>query len=250
MAPPAFKDHFSGHAADYARFRPGYPPALFDWLAGVAPGRDCAWDVGTGNGQAARDLATRFARVHATDASAEQIAQAHGPANVAFLPEPAERCSLSDAAADLVTVGQALHWFDLPAFYAEVERVVRPGGVVAAWTYQLSEVSAAVDEVVVDFYTNGVGPWWPPERVHVEQGYRDLPFPFEELEPPVFTLEREMTLDEYTAYLGTWSAVRRYRAAKGADPIEPLRSALEARWGGTERRRTVRWPLRLRAGRA
>lgn len=244
-----FKDHFSGHAGAYARFRPGYPEALFRWLANQAPGQVLAWDVGTGNGQAARGLAARFERVHATDASAEQLTRAEGPGNVSFLREPAERCSLADAAADLVTVGQALHWFDLDAFYAEVHRVLRARGVFAAWTYQLNEVTPAIDEVVTGFYDDVVGPYWPPERRHVEAGYEDLPFPFEPLAPPALELVNEMDLEAFIAYIGTWSAVRRYVAARGHDPLPALRKALAAPWGGGDRRRSVRWPMSLKAGR-
>ncbi len=245
---PAFKDHFSGHAGDYARFRPGYPDELFDWLAAVAPGRKLAWDAGTGNGQAARGLASRFARVHATDASAEQVAHAEAPDNVLFACEPAESSSLPDGTVDLVTAGQAFHWFDPDAFHAEVDRVLRPGGVLAAWTYQLNVIDPAVDDVVLDFYQRIVGDYWPPERVHVETAYRDLTFPWPEIDMPSLHLAREMELGAYLDYLGTWSAVRRFRAATGNDPLPELRDRLERPWGDAGRR-TVRWPLALRAGR-
>lgn len=243
-----FKDHFSGHAGAYARARPGYPEALFDWLGGVVSGHALAWDVGTGNGQAARGLAAQFAQVHATDASAEQIAEASGPDTVRFLREPAEACSLGDGEVDLVTVGQAMHWFDLPAFYAEVKRVLRPRGVLAAWTYQLNEIEPAVDALIRDFFDNVIGPYWPPERVHVEAGYQDLPFPFREISTPDFALVSHWTLDDYLAYMDTWSAVRRYRANGQGDPLPELRETLLLPWGGTEQRREVCWPLALRAG--
>jgi SAM-dependent methyltransferase len=245
----SFKDHFSGHADDYARYRPGYPPSLFDWLAHQAPGRSLAWDVGTGNGQVARCLAAHVASVHATDASAQQLSQAEHLPNVRFAIEPAERSSLADGTVDLVTVGQALHWFDLARFFAEVRRVLRPGGLFAAWTYQVNEVSAEVDQVVGRFYHDVVGPYWPPERVHVERGYNDLPFPFEEIETPGFHLETAWTLGDYLGYIGTWSAVRRYRTQLGEDPLPTLRLALAEVWGGAESARVVHWPLALRAGR-
>ncbi|MEE4174166.1 MAG: class I SAM-dependent methyltransferase [Xanthomonadales bacterium] len=244
-----FKDHFSGHAEDYARYRPGYPPCLFDWLAGQAPAGNLAWDVGTGNGQVARVLARHLARVHATDASPQQLARAEGPANVRFVVEPAERCSLAIGEVDLVTVGQALHWFDLERFYPEVQRVLKPGGLFAAWTYQLNEITPDVDGIVDAFYENVVGPYWPPERVHVEQGYEDLPFPFTELDAPAFSLETRWTLEEYLGYIGTWSALRRYRAQVGEDPLPDLRKRLESVWGEAEAVQAVRWPLALRVGR-
>ena len=246
---PGFKDHFSGHATDYARYRPGYPPELFTWLTGQVPGHRLAWDVGTGNGQVARELAESMDRVHATDASVQQLDRAQAPPNVDFAVEPAERSSLEAGAVDLVTVGQALHWFDLERFYTEVVRVLRPGGVLAAWTYQLNEIDPAIDAVVGTFYDNVVGPYWPPERVHVERGYADLPFPFAGIDAPSFHLETAWTLEEYLGYIGTWSAVRRYRAQTAMDPLPALRQTLERAWGEPAAVRAVRWPLALRAGR-
>ncbi len=246
---PAFKDHFSGHAEAYARARPGYPDALFSWLAAQAPGAKLAWDVGAGNGQVARGLAGHFERVRATDASAQQLAEAEGPENVEFRVEAAEACSLSDGSVDLVTVGQALHWFDLPSFYAQVKRVLGPEGLFAAWTYQLNVVTPAIDALVQRFYDQVVGPYWPPERVHVERGYQDLAFPFAELVTPDFPLQWPMTLSAYMAYIDTWSSVRRYRQACGQDPLVALAADLAGVWGEPERERPVLWPLSLRAGR-
>ena len=137
----AFKDHFSGHAAAYARARPTYPDALFDWLAAQCAGHALAWDAGCGNGQASIALASRFDRVHASDPSATQVAAAPTHPRVAWHVEPAEQCSLPDASADLVTVAQAYHWFDYERFAAEATRVLRPGGVVAVWAYGVSSVT-------------------------------------------------------------------------------------------------------------
>ncbi len=245
-----FKDHFSGHAAAYARFRPGYPDSLFDWLAETVTTRTLAGDGGTGNGQVGRGLATRFQRVLATDASARQLDQASGPDNVTFREEPAEACSLPSGSVDLVTVGQALHWFDQERFHAEVRRVLHPGGLLAAWTYQLNRIDPEVDAVVWAFYDEVVGPYWPPERVHVERGYTDLPFPLDEIETPKLELVTEMDLADFLAYVGTWSAVRRYVADRGADPLPALGTALEEPWGCEGRSRRVCWPLSIRAGRS
>ncbi len=244
-----FKDHFSGHAAAYARHRPGYAESLFDWLAGQAPGRELAWDAGTGNGQAARGLAAHFASVHATDASDRQLAAADGPVNVRFAREPAERCSLETGSVDLVTVGQALHWFDVDGFYAEVERVLRPGGLLAAWTYQLNRVDAEADRVVGEFFGVVVGPYWPPERVHVERGYLDLPFPYADIDVPDFSITCRMDLEAFLGYIGTWSAVRRFIDDRGSDPLESLRRRLVPAWGDASTERVVHWPLALRVGR-
>src|SRR5215831_1555408 len=148
MTEPAFKDHFSAHATDYRAFRPSYPAELFTFLASAAPARDLAWDCGTGNGQAAVALAEHFARVFATDASAEQVKNAEPHPRVEYAVAPAEKCPLPDHTADLVTVAQALHWFDFDRFYAEVRRVARPGGLLAVTCYYEPSVGPGVDPVL------------------------------------------------------------------------------------------------------
>ncbi len=245
-----FQDHFSGHAADYARFRPHYPLALFEWLAQVAPARELAWDCATGNGQAAVALAAYFAEVHATDASAEQVAQAQPHPGVRYVVAPAEASGLADTTVDLVTVAQALHWFDLDRFYGEVRRVLKPAGVLAVWSYGLFECAPAVDAAVRRLYADIVGPYWPMERRLVEQGYQSLPFPFAELQVPAFAMEAQWTLAETAGYLNTWSAVQRYRNDRSEDPLQRVAADLASAWGDAERARTIRWPLHLRVGRA
>lgn len=240
-------DHFSGHAADYARFRPGYPAALFDWLAAQTAGHALAWDCGCGNGQASVPLAARFERVVATDLSPQQIASAPPHPRIDFHAAPAETSGLPDRSADLVAVAQALHWFAFDRFYAEVRRVLKPGGLIAAWTYQLLRAEPAVDALLADFYTHTLGPYWPPERKWVDAAYRDLPFPFEEVTPPAFEIQLRWTLPDLLAYLGTWSASQRFIAAQGQSPIPALGARLETVWG--EGRRDIIWPIAMRVGR-
>lgn len=242
-----FKDHFSGHAGAYAAFRPTYPEALFDWLAARAPGRELAWDAATGNGQAAGALARRFARVTATDASAPQIAQARPLERVEFRVAPSEDSGLPAGSADLVTVAQALHWFDLPRFWPEVRRVARPGGLLAVWTYNLLESGLpAVDAALLHLYSEVVGPYWPPDRKLVEEGYRNLEVPFTETQVPPFSMREEWTLDQLCGYVGTWSAVAAYRRALQQDPVAPVREELLGGWGGPEAKRVLSWPLSVR----
>lgn len=243
-----FKDHFSAHAALYRQSRPRYPDTLFHWLAEQAPGRERAWDCATGNGQAALALAGHFAQVIATDASAEQIAHAERAAGVTYRVAAAERSGLGADGVDLITVAQAAHWFDLPAFYEEVRRVARAGAVLALWCYGLARISPAVDAVIDGYYHGTVGSYWPPERRHVESGYRDLPFPLTELQPPTFTMRAEWSLPQLLDYLGSWSATRRCAALSGADPLQRLAPELAAAWGEHDRR-SVEWPLAIRVGR-
>jgi SAM-dependent methyltransferase len=242
-----FKDHFSRDSAAYAGYRPRYPKELFAWLASVSPGTSLAWDAGTGNGQAAVALAEHFDRVIATDPSSTQIGQAISHPRVEYRIA-AESAELDPASVDLATVAQALHWFDRPKFWAEVKRVVRPGGIIAVWCYQLQQISPAVDKVVARFYRETVGPYWTPDRRLVEDGYRSIEFPFAQLTVPMFVMRTEWTLEQQLGYLGTWSAVGRYRDEVGDDPLPLVQAELESVWSPGEVRR-ISWPLSVRAGR-
>jgi SAM-dependent methyltransferase len=242
-----FKDHFSGHAGAYREARPTYPGALFDWLAAEAQDRRLAWDVGCGNGQASRALAGRFEHVVATDPSATQVANAEAHPRIDYRVEPAERSSLADASACLVTVAQALHWFDQDRFHAEVRRVLKPDGVFAAWAYSDCRVAPDIDALKDRVYVDLTGPYWPPERVHVDAGYRDLPFPYEEIAVPAFAMTVRWGIDRYLAYLRSWSASQRYLQANGTDPVAIVDAELRAAWGDGERE--ARWDFHVRAGR-
>jgi ubiquinone/menaquinone biosynthesis C-methylase UbiE len=242
-----WKDHFSHASDDYRRWRPRYPAELFSWLAAQCAATDLAWDCATGNGQAAVELATCFGRVVGTDASTAQIAEAEPAAGVEYLVAPAEQSPLTDASADLVTVAQALHWFDVARFHAEVRRVLKPGGVIAEWGYGLALISPPIDVVVLEFYDVTVGPFWPPERALIESAYSTVPFPFERIAAPEFAMTACWSLDRFVSYIGTWSAVAGYRRAHGSDPVPALRDALAPHWGDGERE--IRWPLPLRVGR-
>lgn len=244
----SFKDHFSGHAAQYARFRPHYPRSLFEYLAKIAPARERAWDCATGNGQAAIGLAEYFGEVIATDASAQQITNAEPRSNIIYRAAAAEASGLETARVDLVTVAQALHWFDRTAFFREVNRVLQPRGVIAVWAYTLLKITTEIDEVVDHFYYETTDPFWPPERAIVDDGYRAIEFPFQELTPPSFELEENWTLDQLLGYLRTWSATQRFIKERGFDPVTNLESDLLPKWGKREQTRAVRWPLHLRVG--
>ena len=242
-------DHFSTVAGAYARYRPGYPAELFDYLASLPAGRRLAWDCATGNGQAAVGLAPRFDQVVATDLSAAQIAHAAPHPRIAYRVAAAEAPGLAAGSVDLVTVAQALHWLDAGRFFAEAARVLALGGAVAVWCYNLLEVEPRINAVVGRFYAQVVGPYWAPERRLLEAGYRTIPFPFAELEPRRFAMRTEWRLAELMGYLGTWSATERYRQARGEDPRDRIAADLAAAWGDPETPRPVRWPLNLRVGR-
>jgi SAM-dependent methyltransferase len=242
-------DHFSGHAADYARFRPGYPAALFDWLAGQCVAHRLAWDCGTGNGQAALALAERFEQVVASDVSAEQVAQAAAHPRVRYHAAPAHLSGLADRSVDLISIAQALHWFCDENFYAEARRVLQPDGLIAAWTYTLLQCEPALNERLARFHDHDVGPYWPPERRWVAQAYAGMPFPFAEIRAPAFEIRLEWTLTDVLAYLRTWSATQRCLRDTGIDPTLAFGAELQMLWGDPDSTKTIVWPLALRCGR-
>jgi len=244
-----FKDHFSGHSATYAAFRPRYPDSLFDFLARESPALDEAWDVGTGNGQAALGLARHFRHVTATDPSASQIEYAIPDARISYRVGRAERSELDDESIDLVTAAQAVHWFDQPRFWSEVQRVLRPRGVIAIWTYVGFEISAEVDAIVQRFYRSVVGPFWAPERRQVETRYQSIAFPFVELTAPEFVIQQAMSLDDVAGYVRTWSATRAFIKQHNRDPVDDLVRELTRAWGTPQQTRAARWPVAMRIGR-
>ena len=248
--PFPFKDHFSAHAADYSKYRPTYPPQLFSFLAAHCWEYQRTWDCATGNGQAARGLAAHFEEVVATDASTSQIQHAITCPKVRYLAAPAERPPFEDASLDLITVAQALHWFNLEAFYAETRRVLKPRGLIAAWCYGCMSVSPPIDQILQHFYHETVGPYWPPERALVDAAYRSISFPFSKILQimPCFHMEASWTLPQLLAYIGTWSAVKNLIKARQSDPIPLLAEKLSPLWGNPASTQTTLWPLHLRIG--
>ncbi|HEX7326734.1 MAG TPA: class I SAM-dependent methyltransferase [Rhodanobacteraceae bacterium] len=244
-----FKDYFSGHADLYAKARPHYPVALFDWIAHTAPARGLCWDAGCGNGQASVTLAQRFARVIATDPSARQIGNAESRSNIDYRVERAEHTTLAAQSVDAVTVAQALHWFDLSAFIGEVRRVAKPGAAFAAWCYATCSVTPAVDAVVAHLYDAVLGAYWSAERRLTDTGYATLELPFGSVPQPAFEMRVDWNAVQLLAYLASWSAAQKYRTATGRDAIADVAPELRQAWGDPAAVRPVRWPLGLRAGR-
>lgn len=244
----AFKDHFSVQAEGYLRYRPGYPADLYRFLASLAPARRRAWDCATGGGLAAAGLAEHFEEVAASDASLDLLSRAPRHPRIRYLAGLAEAVPLRTDSVDLAAVAQALHWLDLEPFYVEARRVLRPGAVLAAWTYGRLGVDGAVDRVFERFHRR-IAPFWPPERRFVEECYSSLPFPLPRLEAPPFELREEWDLRHLLGYVGTWSAVRGYVEAEGEDPVPVLGARLSEVWDPPDEKRTVRWPIRLLVGR-
>ncbi len=244
-----FEDHFSKQAREYATYRPQYPGELFVYLASVSPGRQLAWDCGTGNGQAARELACHFERVIATDASVDQIAQAVPHERISYQVARAEDVRLEAGSVDLVTVATAVHWFDLEPFYQVVRRVGRPDGILAVWMYHLPVIDPAIDPILNHYYADVLAGYWPERLHYLAERYRTLPFPFEELTPPEFEIQADWDLDQLVGFLDSWSATRRYREQRGQHPVSIIWQGLSESWGEPGRKRLIRWPLYLRVGR-
>lgn len=241
-----FRDHFSQSSGGYAKSRPTYPDALFARLAELAPTRESAWDCATGTGQAAVGLARHFARVEATDASAQQIENAAPTPNVRYSVQPAEKTSFAAGRFDAVCVAQALHWFEVDRFHAEVKRVLRPGGLLLVTGYGWSTVSPEIDAIMERSVIEPIRPHWPKENKLLWDRYRDLPFPFGPVEFPELVIEAHWTLAEMLGYIATWTAARRLLEREPGFLAE-AHAALAPAWG--EERRPVMSPLHIQCGR-
>ena len=244
-----FEDHFSSHSAQYAQHRPRYPDEIYAYLASITPGHSLAWDCGTGNGQAAIGLTQYFDKVHATDASPEQIARVYAHDKVEYGVEPAEQVSLDTSSTDIVTVAVAIHWFNFDEFYREVKRVLKTDGILAAWTYNLPEIAPEIDPLINRYYSEILNGYWP-ERIHyLAEEYKTIPFPFEEITPPPFVMQINWNLIQFAGFLDSWSATQRYKAQKGQHPVEIIWPQLAATWGNENEARPIRWHLHFRIGR-
>lgn len=242
------KDYFSQQAKTYAAFRPTYPEPLYQFLIQHLNGSDTAWDCATGNGQVAQRLARHFTRVYATDISAAQLEHAQKADNIFYSLAAAENSAVDNQQFDLITVAQALHWFNLPLFYQEVKRTAKTGALLAVWGYGLLSVDTLVDTLFNDFYSHEVGPYWDEGRRLIENRYADILFPFPEIKPPEFSIEVRWTQDQFTGYLSSWSATQKFIKVKGYDPVEKFRKDLEQAWPSGETK-TVIFPLFMRVGR-
>lgn len=242
------KDNFSTQSNDYARYRPVYPQALIDYLISLTENQDSCWDCGTGNGQLAVQLAGTFQKIYATDISENQLNNATSKPNIDYSLQSAEQTNFPDNHFDLITVAQAAHWFDFELFNREVKRVLKSNGVIALFGYGLVEVEGEIGEIIKRFYWNVTKPYWDPERDHIEAKYQTIPFPFEEImDVPNFDIKKEMSLEELTGYIGTWSAVQHFKKANGYHPVDKLRDDLSKIWN--EGKREVTFPTFVRLGR-
>lgn len=235
--------HFQQGGDAYAAHRPAYPPELSKWLASLCFRKGQAVDVGCGTGQFSCLLPEYFEAVRATDVSASQIGNATACARVEYVVEPAERIGLGDGSVDLVVAAQAAHWFELPKFYEEVQRVARVGSVLALVSYGVPGLPGRVGEAFVEQYWGPLHELWPEGREHVEQGYAGLEFPFPEVEIPVMAIERDWDLVGFLGYFSTWSAVKKAWEAGRDDLVTGMRESLSQAWGDPAEVRRVTFPI-------
>ena len=239
------QDHFSTQAATYAKFRPHYPKALYEFVLQHVPHRHCAWDCATGNGQVARVLAEHFQRVEATDISKKQLEFAIKAPNINYQIAFAEQTNFPNHCFDLITVAQALHWFSFDSFYKEVKRILMPNGRFVVWHYQLLQIHPEIDKVIRAFYEDVIGPYWPAERKHIDSAYGHIPFPFQQVIEKEFESTFEWELSHLLGYLYSWSSTQAYKKEKGNDPILLIQDKLEKLWPQGEKLK-VNFPIHLK----
>ena len=244
-----FKDHFSDVSNDYAKYRPNYPDALAHQLASLLTEHHIALDCGCGTGQFSVTLSPYFQQVIATDASQSQITQAVPCANIEYRVAPAESSGLKENSVDLITVAQAAHWLDLDAFYKEVHKIAKPRAVLALITYGVFYIDEQINPYLQYFYANVIGRYWPPERKHVEDGYQNLNFPFDEMTLEPIVLTEFWNFYQLIGYIGTWSAVKEARKILENDPLAVFAQELLLVWGDPIIKKQIHWPVSVRVGR-
>lgn len=224
------KDNFSEQSNLYKMFRPTYPSELYDFILKLVPEKNCAWDCGTGNGQVALELAGYFKKVHATDISKQQLEQAPVHPNIVYSIQQAEEPAFPTDYFDLITVAQAIHWFQFDKFYKEVNRTIRPGGIFSVIGYGLIQTFPEADQILSRFYREIIGPYWDPERKYIDENYQSIHFPFREIESPMFISIFEWKFEQLIGYLSTWSAIKHYERQNGHSPIDFIYDELKACW--------------------
>ena len=244
-----FKDNFSKHAEIYLKFRPTYPPELYDFLSGLTSGHNLAWDCGTGNGQSAIKIADHYEQVYASDPSKEQIRNAIPHERIIYKVENAETPgSLEDNSVDLITVAQAVHWFDFGKFCHQVHRVLKTDGIISVWGYGIPTINKELDSIIKDFHDNVVGEFWLPENKLIEKEYSTIPFPFHEIQTPDFFIKKQVSLTDTLGHLRSWSATQKYIDHNKTDPLDLLSRKLQDHWQDGEKQKEMTWKLILKVG--
>lgn len=243
-----FKDNFSKQSSAYKKYRPSYPQELFRYLSDLCGEHTLAWDCGTGNGQSAVGLANYFEKVYATDPSEQQISNAVSHPKIIYKVEKAENSRLENNSVNIITVAQALHWFDFEKFYSEVNRVLKPDGIIAVWTYSLPKISPEIDKIILHLHDNIVGRFWQKENQFVTKEYKTIPFPFKQTKAPSFLFQKEITFEDLKGLLNSWSATQRYKDETGIDPLTEIDIDLQNNWKKKDKKKLATWTIFLKVG--
>ena len=243
-----FQDNFSLQSKEYSFSRPTYPEELFKFLSELTTDHQLAWDCATGNGQAAIELCKYFDQVIASDASTMQIQHKFERNNILYKVFPAEKADIPNDSVDLITVAQGLHWFDFELFYSEVRRIAKQGAIIAAWSYTMHKIIPEIDKISerLNFGGDILGDYWAKEIRYVKEDYKTIPFPFEEIITPKFSISTKWNLIQLLNYLETWSAVQKYRLEKKIDPLDLIRNELEQYWKDELDEKQVSWEINLK----
>jgi len=240
------KDNFSQQASVYAQFRPHYPDEMIEYVVSFSRNKQAALDIATGNGQVAQKLSKFFKTVYATDVSEKQLENAVPEKNIIYKKEPAEKTDFASHQFDLITVAQAIHWFEFDAFYKEIYRILKPDGIFAVLGYGLFSTNPDSDQILLGYYRKIVGPYWDAERKYLDERYETIPFPLDEIETQKFTNHFDWTFEQLIGYLETWSATQHYKNKNGKNPIDLIRDDLKISWENSDKK--VTFPLLLRIG--
>lgn len=217
------KDNFSHNSGAYAQFRPAYPDEFFIFLETILTGKERVWDCATGTGQVAGKLVDLFDEVYATDLSENQLKNAVSHPKILYSQQIAEQTNFPAQYFDCITVGQAVHWFDFEKFYAEAKRVLKPNGLIVILGYGNIQIeNPEIQKAVTKLYAKILGNYWDAERRYIDEAYQTIPFPFEEIPHPEFTIKHTWNRDQLLGYLNTWSAVKHYKDKHEINPIDLL----------------------------
>jgi ubiquinone/menaquinone biosynthesis C-methylase UbiE len=248
--PERFIDNFSSQSKQYSSSRPTYPESLFEFLYTVTPQNNLAWDCATGNGQAAISLSKYFNKVIASDASKNQIRYAFQRQNIVYKLFQAENAELDNDSVDIVTVAQALHWFDFDKFYSNVKRVGKKDGIIAVWSYDMHKINPEIDKIIDKLNVDGeiLGSYWDKEAKYVKEKYKTIAFPFEEISVPVFKTTLDWNLLQLWDYMKTWSSVKKYYSENKLDPLDLVKAEVKILWGNEFDKKQVTWNINIRVG--
>jgi SAM-dependent methyltransferase len=242
-----FKDYFSKQAAEYAKYRPGYPDKLFEYLSSITNEHLRAWDCAAGNGQAALRLTPFFDEIIATDASESQIKNAKAHPKIKYRVATAENSGIESRTVNLITVATAIHWFSLSKFYDEVKRVLVPGGTLAIWNYAEANVDEQTDKIINRFLYEIIGSYAAPDFWKGINSETEINFPFDRIKTPEFKIERLWDLRDYINFIMTWSPTQQYIKKNNSNPIEKIFDELKKVWGDKNEKKKITWKLTLKA---